>query len=83
MNFKQVEQNTRSKKTDSSLPRIGITMGDAAGIGPEIVLKALGDKNLRKICLPIIIGDAAFLKKTAIDLNLKFNFATVLRLKKA
>lgn len=49
-------------------------MGDAAGIGPEIVLKALGDKNLRKICLPMIIGDAAILRKTAENLNLKFNF---------
>ena len=49
-------------------------MGDAAGIGPEIVLKALGDKNLRKICLPMIIGNVAILRKTAENLNLKFNF---------
>lgn len=49
-------------------------MGDAAGIGAEITLKALADESLREICLPIIIGDAAFLKKTARDLRLEFDF---------
>ena len=57
-----------------SLPRIGITMGDAAGIGAEIVLKALAGEDLKKICQPIIIGDAEFLKKTAQNLKLKFDF---------
>ena len=52
-------------------------MGDAAGIGAEIVLKALSDENLKEICQPIIIGDAEFLKKTAQDLNLKFDFVEV------
>lgn len=37
-------------------PYIGITMGDAAGIGPEIILKSL-DENLYKLCNPLIIGD--------------------------
>lgn len=74
MNFKQGEQVTQSKKTNHVLPRIGITMGDAAGIGAEIVLKALRDKNLKKICSPIVVSDAAFLRKTASDLNLEFDF---------
>ncbi len=74
MNIEQSGQIRRAKTTDRVLPRIGITMGDAAGIGPEIVLKALADKNLQKVCLPIIIGDAAFLRKIAIDLNLEFDF---------
>ncbi|CAN5223620.1 4-hydroxythreonine-4-phosphate dehydrogenase PdxA [soil metagenome] len=52
-------------------------MGDAAGIGAEIILKALADENLRKICQPIIIGDAEFLRNTARDLNLKFDFNEV------
>ncbi len=43
-------------------------MGDAAGIGPEIVLKALSD--LREACSCVIIGDAFFLRKTAKDLGL-------------
>ncbi|CAN5606465.1 4-hydroxythreonine-4-phosphate dehydrogenase PdxA [soil metagenome] len=49
----------------SDKPVVGITMGDAAGIGPEIVLKALVDQDLRAACRCVIIGDAAFLRRTA------------------
>lgn len=56
----------------SRKPQIGITMGDAAGIGPEIVLKALGNGGLREVCEPVIIGDLAFLKRKAAELNLGF-----------
>ncbi len=41
-----------------SLPRVGITMGDPAGVGPEVVVKALGHGEVREICRPIVIGDA-------------------------
>jgi 4-hydroxythreonine-4-phosphate dehydrogenase len=44
-------------------PVIGITMGDAAGIGPEIIVKALVDRSIYKICKPIVIGDAKALAK--------------------
>jgi 4-hydroxy-L-threonine phosphate dehydrogenase PdxA len=53
-----------------SLPTVGITMGDAAGIGPEIVLKALSDATIRSRCRPVIVGDLAFLKKTSESLSL-------------
>lgn len=49
-------------------------MGDAAGIGAEIILKALTDEKIRKICTPVIIGDKSFLEKTARDLKLDFDF---------
>ncbi len=39
-------------------PRLGITMGDPAGIGPEVVLKAVAEAEVREVCQPIIIGDA-------------------------
>ena len=55
-------------------PVVGITMGDAAGIGPEVTLKALANENLRTICHPLIIGDLAVLRKTAADLSLYFDF---------
>jgi 4-hydroxythreonine-4-phosphate dehydrogenase len=45
-----------------SLPTIAITMGDAAGIGPEIVMKALGSPKVRAMCNPLVIGDAARLR---------------------
>jgi 4-hydroxythreonine-4-phosphate dehydrogenase len=44
-------------------PIIGITMGDAAGIGPEIVVKALAAAEVYEICRPLVIGDAARLRK--------------------
>src|SRR5436309_15790451 len=37
-------------------PRIAITLGDPAGIGPEIVSKALRDDRVRRACEPIILG---------------------------
>ena len=40
-------------------PKIGITMGDAAGIGPEIIVKALAQKNVYLLCQPIVIGSPA------------------------
>lgn len=40
-------------------------MGDAAGIGPEIVLKALGVAELRSRIRPVIIGDAAHINGLA------------------
>lgn len=44
-------------------PIIGITMGDAAGIGPEIIVKALGYKELYETCKPLVFGDAKMLER--------------------
>src|SRR5438105_211346 len=51
-------------------PRVGITMGDPAGIGPEVVLKAVAEDEVRKRCVPVIIGDAQLLAHTARTLDL-------------
>jgi 4-hydroxythreonine-4-phosphate dehydrogenase len=48
-----------------SLPRIAITLGDPAGIGPEIALKALGDARVRKLCRPVLVGDRRALEAHA------------------
>ena len=45
-------------------PRIAITMGDPAGIGPEVILKALSRRALRQRCEPILFGDLAWLRHT-------------------
>ena len=37
-------------------PRIAITLGDPAGIGPEIIAKALRDPRVRGACQPVIVG---------------------------
>jgi len=68
------EQTFQTSISSKSLPRIGITIGDAAGIGAEVILKALTDENLKQICSPIIIGDISFLKRTARSLKLNFDF---------
>ncbi len=40
-------------------PLLALTMGDAAGSGPEIITKALAIPEIRTICRPVVIGDAA------------------------
>lgn len=40
----------------TSKPIIGITMGDPAGIGPEVVVKAVTNKKVRQVCHPLIFG---------------------------
>ena len=42
--------------------RIAITMGDPAGIGPEIVVKALTERSVYERCIPVVIGDYEALK---------------------
>jgi len=46
-------------------PILGVTMGDASGAGPEIVVKALTQPDLRALCRPIVIGDAATFRQAA------------------
>ena len=54
-------------------PVVAITMGDAAGVGPEIIVKALTDPQVYQRCRPLVIGDAARLRKaveiTGVDLS--------------
>lgn len=65
-------------KNSKKLPtRVGITIGDVAGIGPEITLKALLDKSITEVCFPVIIGDAQFLERLADKLDLPIEFEIV------
>lgn len=45
------------------LPIVGITMGDAAGVGPEVVVKALAQPVVRAQCRPLVIGDTRRLEQ--------------------
>src|SRR2546423_1359439 len=60
-------------------PRIGITMGDPAGIGPEVVLKAVAEERVRRVCVPVIVGDAQLLAHTARTLDLQSGYDIVRR----
>lgn len=53
----------------TSLPTIGITMGDAAGIGPEVVVKAIASGELATVCRTLVIGDRARLEQVAISVG--------------
>jgi len=44
-------------------PIIAITMGDAAGVGPEVIMKSLDHPQLYKQCRPLVIGDAERLRQ--------------------
>ncbi len=59
-----------NKQSLKTFPRIGITVGDAAGIGPEIVLKTLTNKSARESYAPIVICDEAFLRSHAAALDI-------------
>ncbi len=63
----------------STRPRVGITMGDPAGIGPEVVLKAVAELEVRAVCQPIIIGDAQLLAHNARTLDLQCGYEIVRR----
>ena len=52
-------------KSGKDLPVIGITMGDPAGIGPEIIIKALGQSYGLIPCIPVVLGDMATLERAA------------------
>lgn len=62
------------KKGKPEKPIIGITMGDPAGIGPEVVVKAVTDREVKRACHPLVIGSGEvisaaakrFLKKTKV-----------------
>ncbi len=58
-------------------PVIGISMGDPAGIGPEIIVKALNNKRIHAQCQPIVIGDITILKKAMKFLEVPLDIVTV------
>ena len=48
---------------DAARPRVAITMGDAAGIGPEIIVKTLAAGRVTDVCVPVVLGDARVLER--------------------
>lgn len=54
--------------------RIGITTGDPAGIGPEILLEALSDPTLRQDMEPVVFGDERWLARLADGLGRRVSF---------
>ena len=59
----------------SDKPIIAITMGDPAGIGPEICLRALLAAEVDQTCVPIVFGDVDVLRKCSNLLGIPFKAA--------
>lgn len=57
------------------LPTIGITMGDASGVGPEVIMKSIGHGEVFDSCHPLVIGDAGRLREAGsiVGANLTIN----------
>lgn len=59
-------------------PRIGITLGDLNGIGPEVIIKALADHRLLNLMTPVIYGSTKVLSFYRKMMNLEeFNYSQV------
>lgn len=61
----------------SDRPLIGVTLGDPAGIGPEIVAKALNDQAAYTAGRPLVIGDRAPLERAVAFSGLDLQIQTV------
>lgn len=56
---------TTNDRTASDLPIIAVTMGDGAGVGPEVTVAAMLSEEVRANCVPVVIGDATRLDQAA------------------
>ena len=56
---------------------IGIPMGDPAGIGPEIVVKALADYKVNEKAKPVVIGDKGTLEQAMVFCNLNLEIKVI------
>ena len=53
-----------------ALPKIAVTTGDPAGIGPEVCLHLLDNPEIAEICTPIVFGDLSVLERAAEECGL-------------
>jgi 4-hydroxythreonine-4-phosphate dehydrogenase len=63
----------------SDLPIVAITIGDPAGVGPEVVAGALARGDLDATCRPIVIGDRRVLERAAGAMGVSLDLRTVER----
>ena len=67
----------QNKPNKPNKPLLGITMGDPAGIGPEVIVKALAGATVRRLCRPLVIGSFPVMQQTVKSLKLKVNVIRV------
>jgi 4-hydroxythreonine-4-phosphate dehydrogenase len=64
-------------------PIVAITMGDPAGIGPEIAVKALQREDIYAISRPLLVGDAAVFNQMVVQLKAKLNVHAIRKVEDA
>jgi 4-hydroxythreonine-4-phosphate dehydrogenase len=47
----------------SNKPLLAVTMGDAAGVGPEIIVRAWSDERVHECCRPVVLGHPEILRR--------------------
>ncbi|MGZ3410800.1 MAG: PdxA family dehydrogenase [Xanthobacteraceae bacterium] len=67
----------------SALPRVAISTGDPAGIGPEVGLKTALDPTVNTICRPIVVSDPTVLARHARACGLSDKFHVISDVKDA
>ena len=61
----------------SNKPRIAILLGDASGVGPEVVVKLIADKTLQALCDPLLLGDQTVLEWGMRDASLQIPYTII------
>ena len=61
----------------SNRPRIGITLGDPSGVGPEVVIKSLASRKIRRLADFLIIGSKDIVRKTEYRLGRRYKIAVL------
>ena len=60
-----------NNKSAGYRPLLAITMGDPVGVGPEVTLKALHEREVYDWCRPVVVGDTRILGRDAETLRLR------------
>jgi 4-hydroxythreonine-4-phosphate dehydrogenase len=64
-------------------PVIAITMGDAAGIGPELIVKVLSEETIWNACSPFVVGDPGVMSDVCQIVGANLRFKAVEKLSEA
>lgn len=66
-----------NKTEQNALPYVAVTMGDGAGVGPEVVVAAVLDPQSNAECRPVVIGDALRLRQAADVLGIQADIQSI------
>ena len=61
-----VEKKILSRRPGTGRPRVGISLGDPSGIGPEIVARALASPRVQRALVPVVFGDGPTLRALSV-----------------